>query len=119
MEPAKFGQLARRARVALKLTQSDVGRIAGVPQSHVARIEAGEDIRLSTASRIAGALRLRLVAEPDALRLFQDPPASSALAAARDFGVDMSLLYERAQMTPAQRLDIAASNSRGLDDLLR
>ena len=111
--------IIRRAREARGLSQASVGKIAGVPQSHVARIEAGDDIRLSTAARMADALGLKIVIEPDVRGLFEHPPAESAFAAARDFGVDMSDLYERYLMTPAQRLEHTVANSRGLAELLQ
>ena len=109
----------RRARTARGLSQASVGKALGIPQSHVARIEAGDDIRLSTATRMAEALGLTIKIEPDVRRLFEHPPADSPFAAARDFGIDMSDLYERYQMSPAQRLERAIANSRGLADLLR
>ena len=114
-----LGNVLRQARHAQGLSQASAGMAAGIPQSHVARIEAGDDIRLSTAARLAGALGLRIVLKPDVRRLFEHPPADSPFANARAFGVDMSDLYERYRMNPAQRLELAAANSRGLSSILR
>lgn len=35
---------------------------------------------------------------------FINPPPGSKLAAARDFGVDLTLLWERLQLSPEERL---------------
>ena len=109
--------LIREIRRARGLSQKTLGKAAGVSQSHIARIEAGGNIRLSTAARIVEALGLTITIELDVRGLFEHPPAGSAFAAARDFGVDMSDLYECYQMTPAQRLDRTVANSRGLSEL--
>jgi transcriptional regulator with XRE-family HTH domain len=114
-----FPDMLRRVRAARGLSQASVGKAAGIPQSHVARIEAGDDIRLSTAARMAEALGLKITIEPDVRRLFEHPPADSPFAAARDFGIDMSDLYERHEMSPTQRLELAIANSRGLAELLQ
>ena len=51
--------------------------------------------------------------ERDALlSLVLDPPAGSKLAAAKDFGVDLTLLLSALELTPAERarrLSLAAS----------
>jgi hypothetical protein len=38
-------------------------------------------------------------------RLINDPPQGSKLAAARDFGIDLSLLYHNLQLTPTERFE--------------
>ena len=37
-------------------------------------------------------------------RLINDPPPGSKIAAARDYGVDLTLLLRRLEMTPTERL---------------
>ena len=115
---SELPELLRRAREARGLSQASVGKAAGIPQSHVARIEGGDDIRLSTAGRVAGVLGLKITIEPDVQALFENPPVGSPFAAARDFGVDMSDLYERFNMSSVERLERAVTNSRGLAEFL-
>jgi predicted transcriptional regulator len=57
---ALSGELAAR-RIALGLSQTQIGARMGTSQSAVARLEAGDlDVRLSTLDRYASALGMRL-----------------------------------------------------------
>jgi transcriptional regulator with XRE-family HTH domain len=118
MERASVGELVSGARARRGLTQAALGRLAGVPQSHVAKIEAGADVRLSTLVRVLASLGLRLEARPTLEEMVQNPPPGSKLAAARDFGVDLGQLYANYRMRPDDRLAFGAANSHGLTELL-
>jgi hypothetical protein len=37
--------------------------------------------------------------------MFEDPPPGSAIARARDYGMDLTLLMRNYALTPSQRLD--------------
>lgn len=50
------GKALQRLRWKNRLTQSELGRRAGIGQSHVARIESGKDCRLATLWRLFTAL---------------------------------------------------------------
>lgn len=55
----------RQARIARKLSQRDLSRLAGVPQSHISRIESNQvDLRLSSLIAIANALGLEMALVP-------------------------------------------------------
>ncbi|HEX8424248.1 MAG TPA: hypothetical protein VF634_12585 [Pyrinomonadaceae bacterium] len=46
-----------------------------------------------------------------------DPRPGSAAAAARDFGIDLTLLIRRLKLTPQERLDELQRAMRGLEEL--
>jgi len=78
----------RTARVREGLTQRELGRLAGVPQSHISKIESGAvDLRLSSILAIAQVLGLTLTLEPRAAdtgaRDAATPPRAPAIAALR------------------------------------
>ena len=119
MDYASVGQAVRGIRVAAGWSQGALGRAAGIPQSHVAKIERGVDARASTLQRVLEVLGYALDVRPDARASFLNPPPNSRLAAARDFGVDLGQLYAACSMSPAERLDVASANANGLAELLR
>ena len=43
------------------------------------------------------------------LQLIQHPPAGSKIAAARDFGIDLTLLVRKLELTPTARLQELAA----------
>ena len=45
-----------------------------------------------------------------------DPPPGSRIEAAREFGIDMTLLIENLRLTPAQRV---RANDQAVNDLIR
>jgi hypothetical protein len=46
------------------------------------------------------------------IRLITSPPAGSKIAAAKDFGIDLTLLVRRLELTPAERLqELAAAQA--------
>ena len=60
-----FSQRLREARTAQNLSQRELGKLAGVPQSHISKIESNQvDLRLSSLIAIANALDLELVLIP-------------------------------------------------------
>jgi transcriptional regulator with XRE-family HTH domain len=71
-----FAVQLRAAREHRGLTQRELGGLAGVPQSHISKIESGAvDLRLSSLVALARILDLALVLEP------RDPrPAEDAIA---------------------------------------
>jgi DNA-binding PadR family transcriptional regulator len=54
-----------------------------------------------------------------ARRLLQDPPRGSALEAARNYGVDLTLLAKTASATPQERFDEALNGMRFLAGIKR
>lgn len=58
------GEAIQRLRRIAGLTQSELGLRAGVGQSHVARVEAGQDCRLSTLWRLYSAMGYQAVLLP-------------------------------------------------------
>lgn len=62
---AGIAETLRNARRRKGLTQRELGRVAGVPQSHISKIEAGGvDLRLSSLLALAAVLDLRLELQP-------------------------------------------------------
>jgi HTH-type transcriptional regulator/antitoxin HipB len=57
----------RQAREAKQLTQSELGRLVGQPQSSISRIERGGDLRLSTLLEMARILDLEPMFVPKRL----------------------------------------------------
>jgi ribosome-binding protein aMBF1 (putative translation factor) len=56
-----FGRLLKEARKAGGITQADLGRQTGIPQSKFSDMEAGRtDIRITTLRRLARALGVTL-----------------------------------------------------------
>jgi hypothetical protein len=53
------------------------------------------------------------------LELILNPPPGSALEAAKDFGIDLSLLVENLEKTPAERLRELAQAQSFLEELRR
>ena len=50
--------------------------------------------------------------EKIAVRLIQDPPPGSALAKAKEFGVDLTLLISTLRRTPTERARILSEGAR-------
>jgi HTH-type transcriptional regulator/antitoxin HipB len=64
----ELGDLLRRRREELELSQREVAERAGVSHSAIARVEAGSRrITLNTLLRIARALRTELIVQLDGL----------------------------------------------------
>lgn len=93
-----FGTQLMRARTAAGLSQRELARRAGVPQSTVGRIETGAMIpRVDTLQRLlrqCGA-ELRVAPRPGA-------------------GVDRTQLRERLKLSPTQRVEDAVAAARAL-----
>ena len=117
---AKLGAIAaelKAARRARGLTQHDLGRLAGVPQSHISKIESGAvDLRLSSLLALAQILGLsvRVEAEPDVPGqvAIQTPPgladtdnldyAGERLPAGTDANLDTTAAIAKAPMAAAR-----------------
>lgn len=111
------GAAIRAARSARGWSQAQLGKQAGVPQSHIAKLEAGKDVRASTLLRVLDAMGYDLSFEQRQIP-WADPPAGSALARAQHYGVDLASLYRSAQMNPADRLRVAVESANNLSRLL-
>lgn len=60
----ELGEAVRRERAALRLSQQDVAKRAGVSPNRIVEIERGDkDPRLSTVEKVVGALGLRITVE--------------------------------------------------------
>jgi transcriptional regulator with XRE-family HTH domain len=118
MDILAMGAAIKHSRERAGLSQAELGDQIGAPQSYVARIESGADVRVSTLLRVLSALGLSLKLGGDVEDAFRNPPPGSKIAAARDFGVDLGQLYASFRMSPEARLDLAAANSQGLAELL-
>jgi transcriptional regulator with XRE-family HTH domain len=65
--------LIRALRAALHMTQSQLAKRAGLPQSHLARIESGKvDIQISTLRKLLGALFCGMLVAPQMKRKLDD-----------------------------------------------
>lgn len=75
---ADVGKAIRLARKSQKLSQTELGKMAGFSRMPIYRIEAGQDISLRTLLSILSALRLGLQMPP----LPQGLPSAQALQSA-------------------------------------
>jgi transcriptional regulator with XRE-family HTH domain len=104
----------RRARQARKWSQQALAERAGLPQSHIAKLESGCDVRSSTLLRVASALGLNVELRPSLRDVFERPPLGSKLAAAQEWGVDIGQLFAAHEMSPKERLELAAESCNGM-----
>ena len=94
----KIREQLRAARRQAGVTQRELARRAGVPQSTVARIESGIlEPRADTAERIAAALGLSFAVEPR----FGE-------------GVDRGLIRRYLRLSPRERIEYGAATGRAL-----
>ena len=92
----------RDIRAAARLSQRELARRAGVPQSTVARIETGKLVpRIDTFDRLVHAAGHEVVARPRA-----------------GFGVDRSQMRELLRLTPDERLRVAVESANNLTRLV-
>lgn len=60
-----FSERLQEARIARNLSQRDLSKLAGVPQSHISKIERNQvDLRLSSLIALANALDLEVALVP-------------------------------------------------------
>lgn len=91
-------RLLRRARRRSRLSQRELARRAGVPQSTVARIELGAiSPRTDTLDRLLRAADQTLSVEP-----------------LLGVGIDRTQIRELLKLSPEQRLKLAEADARGL-----
>ena len=96
-----FGTQLMRARSAAGLSQRELARRAGVPQSTVGRIETDAMVpRVDTLQRLLGecGAELQVVPRPGA-------------------GVDRTQLRERLKLSPLERVEEAAAAARAIAPL--
>jgi HTH-type transcriptional regulator / antitoxin HipB len=72
---ADVGSTVRAARKAQQLSQTELGKMAGVSRMPIYRLEAGQDVSLRTLLSILSALRLGMQLQP----LPQGVPSAQAL----------------------------------------
>lgn len=125
MNQLLFGDAIRRARRERGLSQQRVAAASGIPQSHLSKIEAGQDVQLSTLRRVVKALgyEVRLEAQrprelpTHIVAALRNPPPRSKIAAAAAYGTDLMTLARNAALTPASRLREAAAASTAISQL--
>jgi transcriptional regulator with XRE-family HTH domain len=84
METPGFGDTIAALRARLRMTQAQLAARAGLPQSHIARIESGRaDVRVATLRRIFQALLCDLVILPRPLRDLDEAVEDRLKASAR------------------------------------
>jgi transcriptional regulator with XRE-family HTH domain len=97
----KASRALRWARLTAGLSQRALAKKSGIPQSSIARIEAGTiDPRVGTLDRLLCACGFDLEVEP---RLGQ--------------GIDRSQIRERLALTPAERLEHISDEVQHLEQL--
>jgi hypothetical protein len=52
-------------------------------------------------------------------QMIMNPRPGSKIAAAREFGIDLTLTFEQLKKTPQERIDDLQSSMRGLEELAR
>ncbi len=95
--------IIRSARAARQLSQRELGRRAGVPQSTVGRIETGAiDPRVETLERLLDALGFDLTVEPR-----------------HGDGIDRSLIRGFLRLAPIERIEYAAAAGVAVEELVQ
>jgi len=121
MLQAEIGKKLRQARKAKGLSQAALAKRAGVPQSHISKIEnTGVDLRLSSLAEIARALDLELMLVPrkvvlatqSLIRQAQPTEFSLASLALRDDLAKLDKLAEDVLREHASSVEIARLKSR-------
>jgi len=85
-----FAERLRDARNAKNLSQRELSKLAGVPQSHISRIESNQvDLRLSSLIAIANALDLEVALVPrQAMPAVQSMARQAAIASRSPAGLE-------------------------------
>ena len=117
MDMDSVGSAIREGRHQKGWSQEQLGKAVGLPQSHIAKIEAGADIQISTLNKLAHALGLYVQLAPSLRESFLHPAPLSRVAAARDYGIDLGQLYASIRKPPSERLQSAVESARGLAEL--
>jgi len=124
---AEIGKTLKQARTAKGLSQAALAQLAGVPQSHISKIEnIGVDLRLSSLTEIARALDLELMLVPrrvvpaarSLIRQAQPTPITLTRLALRDDLAKLEKLTDSVVRKHASSKDAARLKSR-IHDLLR
>lgn len=117
MDMDSIGSAIHASRRQKGWSQEQLGKAVGLPQSHIATIEAGADLQMSTLNKLAHALGLQIQLTPSLRESFLHPARSSRVAAARDYGIDLGQLYASIRKSPSERLQSAVESARGLAEL--
>jgi transcriptional regulator with XRE-family HTH domain len=97
------GALLQYVRRKAGLSQRELGRRAGVTQASIARIEAGQTSpRFETLDRLLSACGYELEPIPK-----------------RGFGIDKTVMERFVELTPSERAEEAAQESRAVEKLPR
>lgn len=97
----RIADAIRTARKRAGLTQRDLARRAGVPQSTVGRIESGSiQARANTAEKLLAALGYEFEIEPRT-----------------GTGIDRTLIRRMIALSPRQRIDYAISGGKAIAEL--
>ncbi|MDO8864212.1 helix-turn-helix domain-containing protein [Haliea sp. E1-2-M8] len=124
---AEIGKRLKQARTAKALSQAALAKLAGVPQSHISKIEnTGVDLRLSSLTELARALDLELMLVPrkvvpaarSLIRQAQPTPISLTKLALRDDLAKLEKLTDSVVREHASSKNAARLKSR-IHDLLR
>lgn len=123
----KIGKTLKQARTEKGLSQAALAKLAGVPQSHISKIETtGVDLRVSSLVEIASALDLELMLVPrkavaatrSLIRQTQPAPTSLQSRAVRDDLVKLEKLTDAVVREHASSVEAARLKSR-IHDLLQ
>jgi transcriptional regulator with XRE-family HTH domain len=99
----KIATAIRVGRKRAGLTQRDLARRAGVPQSTVGRIESGSiQARAKTAEKLLAALGFEFAIEPRA-----------------GAGIDRTLIRRMFALSPRQRVEYAISGGKAIAEVRR
>jgi transcriptional regulator with XRE-family HTH domain len=97
-----IASLIKEARLAKSLTQRELGRRVGLPQSHISKIEkGGVDLQLSSLAEIARALDLEVKLVPRKAL----PAVEGIVRAHEQFHNARTALVESQRQHPAYRLE--------------
>lgn len=112
-----FAQQLRHARITKNLSQRDLSKLTGVPQSHISKIESNQvDLRLSSFIALANALGLELALVPrmamPAVRSLSGQASSTTPAKPSSVTEEMRKLREKLRqlqidLPPRPELDAA------------
>jgi hypothetical protein len=65
--------------------------------------------RFETSCIVSSSASMNRTQRDQLIRLIASPPAGSKIAAAEDFGIDLTLLVRRLELTPTERLQELAA----------
>lgn len=91
---AHISERLREARLAKKLSQRALSKLAGVPQSHISKIESNQvDLRLSSLVAMANALGLEVILVPRKAMPVVESVARQSMLSASEAGSEPKPAY--------------------------